>query len=197
KHQLSTASLQALCRFKHLCGVSVHLDLAPLLPEFPFLIDQERAAFYAEKLAPVKCLLADHVELPAQRLVRIREQVERQFQLFLELFVGRKAVARYSQYNSAGALELCMQVPKILPLGRATGRAGLRVEIQDHLVATQCLQLDCFPARGGTGEIRNYSIQGWSTHPIPLVPKRDIYGRFEPASSLWIRILPAREWSRG
>src|SRR5208282_1186502 len=90
----SSTRSQGLGRRQYLLRVAVHLHAAPLAPEHARSVEQERAALDAEHLATVHVLLADHVELPADGLPSIREQIERQAHLLAKLLVRTDAVAR-------------------------------------------------------------------------------------------------------
>src|SRR5690606_12187698 len=68
-------------------GMACNLHLAPFAAQYTITIDQERAAVDAHVLAAVQALLADHVELPAQLLFRIAEQVKGQRLLVAEFLV--------------------------------------------------------------------------------------------------------------
>ena len=48
-------------------------DLAPFLSQLAGFIDQEGAAYDAHEFSTIQGLLVDDIELPAQRLIRIRQ----------------------------------------------------------------------------------------------------------------------------
>src|SRR5687768_14291746 len=118
------------------------LDPAPFTHEHPFLVDDEGAALDAADFLPVHQLLLHDTELPADRLIRIRKQIEREPHLFLEALVGGERVARNAEHPGAGAPELRMEVAEVGALGGAAGRVVLGIEVQDHLGSAQSGELE-------------------------------------------------------
>src|SRR5690606_4167639 len=87
---------------------------------------------------------------PAELLVRIGDQVEREAVLRLELLVRSDAVAGHAEHGDAEPLELAVQVAEPLALQRAARRVVLRVEVQHVRRAEQLLARHGAPAgRGG------------------------------------------------
>src|SRR5690606_41428555 len=95
-----------------------NLHLAPFVAQYTIMIDQERAALDAHVLATVQALLADHVEIPAQLLVGIAEQVKGQFLLLAELRMRLQVVTRHAQHDRIGAPEARMQVAELARFNR-------------------------------------------------------------------------------
>src|SRR6056297_930645 len=75
-------------RLQHFLGVALHLHLAPFPAQFALVVDQEGAALDTHHLAPVHVLLLDHVELAADLLLGIGQQVEGELVLGAEFLVG-------------------------------------------------------------------------------------------------------------
>src|SRR5215469_4015154 len=82
--------------FKHCLRVTWDLYLAPLLPERTRGIQQEGAAFHPEVLSAVHAFRFYDVEQPADALIGVGEQRERQRLALRELAVRGDSVARYA-----------------------------------------------------------------------------------------------------
>src|SRR5690606_239516 len=111
--------------------------LTPLLTQDTFLVDQERAALDSHELASIHALLLVDAEECAQRCVFIRQKLERQLELRLELFVRGDAIRRYADDHRPCPLELAVELGKPLRLERATARVVLGIEIEDELLAAR------------------------------------------------------------
>src|ERR1700734_1938213 len=96
--------------FKHFLRVPRNLDFAPLSPQHPFGVDQERAAVDAEILPTVEAFLPDDIEELADLLLLVRQQRERQRFLGLEFLVAGDAVAGDADDLRAGLAEGGMQI---------------------------------------------------------------------------------------
>ena len=117
--------------------VARHFHTTPFLTQHAFLVDQEGAAINAKVFLAVQLLELDHVEQLADRLVLVRNQLERERLLGLEVFVGLQAVAGHAQYDGVGSLELRDVIAKVLALRGAARRVVFRIEIDHHLLALE------------------------------------------------------------
>jgi len=112
------------------------LHFAPFLPEFAGFIDQKRTSLDAHELASIKHLFLDDIELFAEYLIGIGQEIKWKLLLVFEFFVRRNAVAGDTQDYCVQALELAMKVPKILAFRRTAGRRILGIEIEHQVLAT-------------------------------------------------------------
>eukprot|EP00456_Euglypha_rotunda_P018201 TRINITY_DN1640_c0_g1_i9.p2 TRINITY_DN1640_c0_g1~~TRINITY_DN1640_c0_g1_i9.p2 ORF type:complete len:125 (-),score=21.69 TRINITY_DN1640_c0_g1_i9:78-452(-) len=85
----SGSLLQRLDRLQHLVDMAGHLDAAPLLDQHAIGVDQEGAALDALDLLAVHDLVLDHAEHVAELFLGVGDQLERQFEVLLELEIGR------------------------------------------------------------------------------------------------------------
>ena len=86
---------QRLRRFEHCQCVAVDLDACAIRwRSTPWASSRKVLRSMPSDLAAVHVLFADHVELLAHPLVRVRQQRERKAHLVAELLVRREAVAR-------------------------------------------------------------------------------------------------------
>src|SRR5262245_38923864 len=108
---------------------------APLARQPPPVVEDEGAALDAADLSPVHVLELHHPALLADRLVLVREQLERELHLGLEALVRLEGIARNAVDLDAGFLKLLPGVAEIGSLLRAAGGVVLGVEVQDQLVA--------------------------------------------------------------
>jgi hypothetical protein len=72
--------------------VARHLDPAPFARELAFAVEDEGAALDAADFLPVHALQLHDAELLAERLVGVRQQLERELDLGLEGLVGFQRV---------------------------------------------------------------------------------------------------------
>src|SRR5690606_2666949 len=144
---------------EHFVGVPGYLYLAPFAPQDAPLVDEERAAFDAHVLAPVHALFLVHVDQLADAEILVREQVEREAHLRLELLVRRHAGRRHAENDRTGLLEGRIQVAKCNAFLGATGRVVARIEVQHELLAGRIAQLPALAAGHGTGEGRHLLIE--------------------------------------
>src|SRR5262245_25695733 len=108
------------------------LDPAPFARQHPVGSDDEGAALDAADFLPVQVLQLHDFELLADRLIRVREQLEREPHLLLEALVRGERVSRYAEDRGARAPELAVQVAKIAAFGAAAGGVVLGIEVQDQ-----------------------------------------------------------------
>src|SRR3954464_12550181 len=80
---------ERLRRFKNFLHVAGHLHAAPFALKYALSIDQKSTAIDTHVLAPVEGLFTDDVEQPANLLVFVRQQLERQ------VFPGPKLIVRF------------------------------------------------------------------------------------------------------
>ncbi len=82
--------------------------------------------------------------------------------------MGCDAVARGAENNGLLAAELRVQVAEVFALLGATGRAVLRVEVQNDILATQFLQANVLATGCLTAEIFNDAVNRRSAHVLLL-----------------------------
>ena len=107
----------------------------------------------------------DYVELLAEALIRVGQEIEREALFFLELLMGCDAVSRNTQNDGLGALELAVQSAEVAALGRAAWCAVFRVEIQDNVLASQVLQADFLVTGCIVWTTRKTITKGSATEP--------------------------------
>ncbi|MNG09532.1 hypothetical protein D3C84_929520 [compost metagenome] len=74
--------------------------------------------------------------------------------------MGLQAVAGHAEHFGVGSFERVQLIAKALPLGCATRRAVLRIEVDHHLLAFEARQADGLPAGGGCFEVGNRLVDG-------------------------------------
>ena len=128
--------------------MAVGLHLSPLAKELSVRTDQKRRPLDAAHLAPVHILHFDHVELLAQLLIGIRNELEGKAHLGLEILVRLQAVARHSCDDCAGFDELLVQIAELAALGGTSRSVVLGVEIQHNRMAAMIRELEGAAGRG-------------------------------------------------
>ena len=118
------------------------LHLAPFLSQFAVLVNEEGTPHNAHELPAVERFFLDDVELFAELLVRIRNEIKGKALLFPEFLVRGNAVTRNAKNDRVLAPKFGVQRAEITAFGRAAGRAVFRVEIDDDVLAAQLFELD-------------------------------------------------------
>jgi hypothetical protein len=186
-----------------------HFQAAPLLLEHAVGADQEGAALDALDLLAVHDLVLDHAEHVAHLLFGVGDQLERQFQLGLEVVVRLHVVARDAEHLGAGLDEVLVLVAELHGLGGAAGRVVLGVEIQNHRLAQVSLVADLDAAGGhgfkfGNGFVDNDCHAAWTPDvgwwrcvglPVALPGQQPLLGGLEennplfyPEPGLWAQV---------
>ena len=127
-------------------------------------VDEERAAHDTHELAAVQAFFLDDIEFPAQNLVGIRQQVEFEPLLVLELFVRSDAVPGYAENDRVRASEFSVQSTEIPALGGTARCTVLRVEVDDHVLSTQVFETNLLAAGRLGREIADDTIHSGSAH---------------------------------
>ena len=140
-----------------------HLDPAPFARQHPLAVDNEGAALDTADFLPVQVLHLHDAELPADRLVGVRQQLERELHLRLEALVRLQRVARDAVDVGAGLLELLEGVAEIRALLRAAGSVVAGVEVQDQLVAAPVGESEGAAAGRGKAEILDRLAYGFQS----------------------------------
>src|SRR3954462_7215297 len=110
-------------------------NTAPFAQKHPVTGYDKGAALDAADLSTVHVLELHHAELLADGLFRVRQQLEGELQLGLELPVRGDPIGRHAVDLASGAPEVVMAVAERGALGGAAGRAVLRIEIEDELAS--------------------------------------------------------------
>ena len=139
-----------------------HFHAAPLLAQHALFVDQEGAAVNAEVFLAVELFQLDHVEQLAQGLVLVRDQLEREGLLALEVFMGLQAVTRDAKDQRIGGLEVGITVAKALAFSGAAWCAVFRVELNQHLLAAQGSQGNAHATGGLSLKVVNRLIDDYS-----------------------------------
>ncbi len=117
-----------------------HLEAAPFLDQHAIGADEEGAALDALDLLAVHDLVLDHAEHVAHLLFGVGDELEGQFQLFLEVVVGLHVVPRHAEHGGAGLGEILVLVAELHGLGGAAGGVVLGIEVQDQdLAEVRCV----------------------------------------------------------
>ena len=95
-------------------------------------VDQKGAAFYAFDLLAVHDFVFHHAKHMAQLFFGVGDQLKRQLQRGLELFVRRHVVARHAKHHRTCLDEIFMVVAEGHAFGGAAGCVVFGVEIQNH-----------------------------------------------------------------
>ena len=140
-----------------------HLDTAPFAREHPFFVDHEGAALDAADFLPVHVLHLHDTELPADRLVGVRQQLERELHLRLEALVRPQRVARDAVDVGAGLLEVLEGVAEVGALLGAAGGVVAGVEVQDQLASALGLEAEGAAAGRGKAEILDRLAYGFQS----------------------------------
>jgi hypothetical protein len=119
-------------------------------------VDDEGGAFYSHHLLPVHVLLFDHAEGVADCLVWISEKRIGEVVLLFEGFLFGGGVGGDAENDGAGLLDLLECVAEPARFKRSTGRIGLGVEEQHHV-----LSLEIFGADGYAVFIRQRELRGF------------------------------------
>ena len=120
---------------QYLLSMAFDLDVAPLGTQFAIGCNQESAANDTHEFAAIERFLTDHIEFPAQLLVRIGDQVERELLLGFEFLVRGQAITRNAQHDGLLAAEFRVQSAEIQTLLRASRCAVFGIEIQNDVLA--------------------------------------------------------------
>ena len=131
----SSGLLQALDGFQDFVDVAGYLDAAPFGAHHALGVDEEGAALDALDLLAVHDLVLHHAEHVAELLFGVGDQLERQFERLLELFVAGHVVARDAEDHGAGLQEVLVLVAELHGFGGAAGGVVLGVEVQHHGLA--------------------------------------------------------------
>ncbi|SCU75720.1 hypothetical protein CNECB9_2480019 [Cupriavidus necator] len=121
--------------FQDLVNMVRHLDAAQLVAHDALAVDDEGAALNAPVLLAIEFFHLDDIEQRAHGFVGVRDQLEGQLKLGLEVLVRADAVARDAEHLHAGFLEILILVAEVHGLRGATRRVVLRVEVQHHRLA--------------------------------------------------------------
>ena len=140
-----------------------HLDPAPFARQNPLLVEDEGAALDAADFLPVHVLHLHDTELRADRLVGVRQQLEREPHLRLEALVRLQRVARDAVDVGARLLEVLEGVAEIGSLLRAAGRVVAGVEVQDQLAAALARESEGAAAGSGKAEILDRLAYGFQS----------------------------------
>ena len=140
-----------------------HLDPAPFARQHPLLVENEGAALDAADFLPVHVLQLHDTELLADRLVGVRQQLEREPHLRLEALVRLQRVARDAVDVDARLLELAPGVAEIAALLRAAGRVVAGVEVQDQLASALVCEAEGAAAGRGKAEILDRLAYGFQS----------------------------------
>lgn len=133
--------LERLDGLEHLFDVAGHLQAAPFLHQDAVGIDQESAALDALDLLAVHDLVLDHAEHVAHLLFGVGDQLERQFQLGLEVLVRLHVVAAHAEHHGAGLDEVLVLVAELHGLGGAAGGVVLGVKIKHYLFSEETAEI--------------------------------------------------------
>ena len=79
--------VERLDRVEYLLCMALYLNLAPLMSKLASLVDHECAALDAHEFSAVQRFLMDHVELGAQLLIWVGQQIKREFLFRFEFLV--------------------------------------------------------------------------------------------------------------
>ena len=85
-----------------------HFHRAPFARDAAFGVDDEAAALDAAHLLAVHVFHLDHLELRAERFVRIRDERKWETKLRAKVIVRLHAVARDADHNGVGFFEVRM-----------------------------------------------------------------------------------------
>ena len=115
----------------NLFGVVLHLDLLwrDYALNHSVLINDKGGAEGAHVGAAVHLLLAPHAKLLDESLLRVGNEVERQFVLCYELKMLLAVVHACANHLVAEFLQLCVVVAQVARLGGASRRKVFRIEI--------------------------------------------------------------------
>ena len=114
--------------------MTLYLDLSPFAAKFSTLVYEKRTALHAHEFSAVQGLFLDDVETPAEFLVRVRQQVERELLLFPKFVVRRDTVSRSAKNDGLLSAKFAMQIAEILALGCTARCRVLRVEIDNDFL---------------------------------------------------------------
>ena len=140
-----------------------HLDPAPFARQHPPAIDDEGAALDAADFLPVHVLHLHDAELLADRLVGVRQQLERELHLCLETLVRLDRVARDAVDVDPRFLEVLEGVAEIGALLGAARGVVAGVEVQDQLVAALVGESEGVAAGRGKAEILDRLAYGFQS----------------------------------
>src|SRR5919198_3933718 len=122
--------------------MSGRLDAEHRARDVPITVDDERRPVDPHVVLAGELLLAPDAVLFGDRVVRVREERERQLVLRLELLMRRDVVGADAEDLSAALAEDVVRVAKLTSLGRAAGRVVLGIEVEDDRAAAQVRELD-------------------------------------------------------
>jgi hypothetical protein len=97
----------------------------------------------------------------AQLFFGVRDQVEGQLEVLLELLVRVHVVARHAEHHGAGLDEVLVPVTELHGLGGATRRRVLRIEIEYNRTAHIGLRGELHAAGRDGFEFREGFVDGW------------------------------------
>lgn len=159
--------------------MAIDLDLAPFLPELAVFVDQKSTSFDPHEFSAIERFFSNYVELSAELLVRIRQQVEWKLLLCLEFFVRGNAVPRNAEDDGFLPSEPGVQLAKVPPFCCAAWRRVLWIEVNHHFAATQGFQLNGLVTGGFGFKVFDDSIEYWSGHFVASVCPKSGFDGFE------------------
>jgi hypothetical protein len=147
--------LQSFYGLQDFLHVTRYFNAAPLADKLAVGANEEGRALDAPDFLAIHVLHLHDAELPAQRLVRVGEELERESHLGLEVLMRLQAVARNADHYRAQFRKLFVQVPELGAFDRAPGSVVLGIEIQNDGVALLRRKLE-LAARTRRREVDNF-----------------------------------------
>jgi hypothetical protein len=145
-------------RGKHGFSVLVRFKAAEDACDFAFGVDHERGSFDAHILLAVHALFLEHVKFFDHGLVFVGQQGIRQVVLFFEFLLGGDLIGGDAEYNGSSLLDFLECVAEPARFYGSTGRVGLGIKKQDHILAAIVFQRDGLALFIRQGELGGFII---------------------------------------
>src|SRR6266853_2528887 len=139
-------------KIEDLLSMTGNLDPAPFAPENAVAVEHEGAPLDSAHPPAVHVFHLHDLELGADLLGLVREQLEGKAHLDLEILVRLEAVARDSGYRASRLLELRVEIAELRPFVGAARGVVLRVEIEDEQLGFDRREPEFLAAGGGQDE---------------------------------------------
>jgi hypothetical protein len=156
-------------------GMFVRLQAADNRGDLSFRADDERGPVNTHVFPAIHALFLEHAIFDTDGLLHIRQKRIGEIVFFLELLLGRRLIGGDAEHNSASPLDFLECVAEPARFNGSTGRVGLGVKEQDHVLSAIVFQCYCFTLFISKRELRGFII---NFHGFPVfITLMNLYSR--------------------
>jgi len=143
---------------QHFFRVAFGLYFVEDVLDFAVRTDNKSGPHHAHHFLSVHVLFLVHVKGPANFLIGIGQQRERQFVLLLKFLLRAWSIRRDAQQHGAGILHLSIGVAELAGLDGAAGSIGSRIKIEHDVFSAKILERNFFTILVGQSKVRGFII---------------------------------------